>query len=108
MAAANLSAKTRMRRERSGSGRLGSSLLRGGSPALTAALVLIGWEAIARLGNYQEFVLPRPGVVIERARDMLADGTLITNSWVTLQEAGIGFAIALVIALPLGYLIAHV
>jgi NitT/TauT family transport system permease protein len=108
MATVNLSAKARMRRHRPGGKGLGNAFLHAGSPALTAALVLVGWEAIARLGRYQEFVLPLPGVVLERTRDMLADGTLITNSWVTLQEAGIGFAIALVIAVPLGYLIAHV
>ncbi|HVA93238.1 MAG TPA: ABC transporter permease [Chloroflexota bacterium] len=78
------------------------------SPVLTAAIVLLGWELIIRIGKYQVFVLPRPGQVWTRARELLADGTLVTNAWTTLQEAGIGFAIAFVIALPLGYLLAHV
>jgi putative riboflavin transport system permease protein len=107
MVTANMSAQVRNARSRPRSGRAIRAVLRAASPALTAAFLLLGWEVLARLGNYQEFVLPRPGVVLSRARDMLADGTLTTNAWVTLQEAGIGFAIALAIALPLGYLIAH-
>src|SRR6185437_11551832 len=65
------------------------------SPLVTASIV--------RLGSYQVFVLPSPGVVWNRARELLADGTLVTNGWATLREAGIGFAIAFAIALPLGY-----
>ena len=107
MVTANMSAQARKAHDRPGSGRVVRAVLRSASPALTAAFVVVGWEVIARLGNYQEFVLPRPGVVFSRTKDMLADGTLISNAWVTLQEAGIGFAIALLIALPLGYLIAH-
>jgi NitT/TauT family transport system permease protein len=78
------------------------------SPLVTTSIVLLAWELIVRLGSYQVFVLPRPGVVWNRARELLADGTLVTNGWATLQEAGIGFAIAFAIALPLGYLLAHV
>jgi NitT/TauT family transport system permease protein len=107
MVAANRSGQVRKALTRPNGGRAIRSVFRSASPALTAAFLLIGWEAIARLGNYPEFVLPRPGVVFSRAKDMLADGTLTSNAWVTLQEAGIGFAIALAIALPLGYLIAH-
>ncbi len=107
MVTANRSAQARNAHNRPRSGRAIRAVLRSASPALTAAFLIVGWEAIARLGNYPEFVLPRPGVVFSRAKDMLADGTLTSNGWVTLQEAGIGFAIALAIALPLGYLIAH-
>jgi NitT/TauT family transport system permease protein len=77
------------------------------APLLTVALAIALWEAIARLGNYPDFILPRPLDVFNRLRDLLADGTIPANAAVTLQEALTGFALAALVALPLGYALAH-
>ena len=78
------------------------------APLLSAALLLALWDAVARLGRYPEYVLPRPGVVFARLRELLADGTIPAHAGTTLTEALVGFALAALIALPLGYLLAHV
>jgi NitT/TauT family transport system permease protein len=77
------------------------------APLLTVALALALWEMVARLGRYQEFILPRPLAVFNRLRELLADGTMPANTAATLQEALIGFALAALVALPLGYALAH-
>lgn len=76
--------------------------------ALCVVLVGIIWELIVHLGRYPQFILPTPVEVLARVRDLLLDGTLETNGAVTLQEAGMGFLVAAAIALPLGYIFAHV
>ena len=74
---------------------------------LSGLLALLVWDLVVRLGRYPEFILPGPGSVFSRMRELLADGTLQSNALVTIEEAGIGFGIALAIALPLGYCLAH-
>ena len=82
-------------------------LLSAVSPALSIVLVVVAWDLLVRLGHYQQFILPGPGVVFSRMRDLIADGTLPTNAAVTMEEALFGFLIAALIALPLGYVLAH-
>ncbi len=76
--------------------------------ALCVVLVVAIWELIVHLGGYPQFILPTPGEVLARVRDLLLDGTLVTNGAATLQEALVGFLVAALLALPLGYTFAHV
>jgi NitT/TauT family transport system permease protein len=52
--------------------------------------------------------LPAPAVVLADLWEIVADGTIASNAVVTLQEAGLGLLIAAAVALPCGYVIAHV
>ncbi len=72
---------------------------------LSALIALLAWEGLARLADFPAFILPSPALVGVRFLRALADGSLLRNTWVTLQEvllgllAGTGFAIALGYAL---------
>ena len=78
-------------------------------PGLSALLlVLLAWEAAVRSGVTASYILPTPLSVLSSLGSLLRDGTLTTNALVTLEEAGGGLGIALVLALPMGYLVAHV
>ena len=67
------------------------------------ALVLI-WQAATMTGRWSPVLLPPPQAVIEYLWDALQDGTLIEGTRVTLQRLLIGYAIGIVIGLPLGLL----
>lgn len=78
--------------------------------ASVVALVLIWW-AVAVLGNYPAYILPTPLQVGARIWSMLLDGSLVGShpghAWYTLREAGLGFLIALVMGVALGYVVGH-
>lgn len=76
--------------------------------SLGGLLVLgLGWWALAVLGNYPAFILPTPLAVGQRMWGMLLDGSLAGNFLTTVTEAGLGFLLALVLGLTVGYGIAH-
>jgi len=77
------------------------------APLATVAILLLIWEAIARSGRYQSFILPDPPTVFGSLFDNLGNGTLGAAAGTTLQEAGLGFLLAALVAFPLGYLLAH-
>jgi NitT/TauT family transport system permease protein/putative hydroxymethylpyrimidine transport system permease protein len=62
-------------------------------PVLLLALVVAGWEAAARLGWVEDYLLPAPSEV---ARALVEDrDVLLPDAWVTAQEVLLGFGIAL-------------
>lgn len=74
--------------------------------AALGGLVLVWWGLVA-LGDYPPYILPAPLDVAERIWSMLLDGSLMLHFGTTTLEAGLGFALALLVGLPLGYLIAR-
>jgi ABC-type nitrate/sulfonate/bicarbonate transport system permease component len=69
------------------------------APALLAAGLVGGWEAYARLGAVDDFILPAPSEVADalwRDRGLLADNLLVTA-----QEVGLGVLLALVLGFAL-------
>lgn len=76
--------------------------------ALVAAiffLVLASiWQAATMTGRWSPVLLPPPQAVVEYLWDALRDGTLLEATRVTLQRLLIGYAIGVVIGLPLGLL----
>jgi putative hydroxymethylpyrimidine transport system permease protein len=70
------------------------------------AVLLLGgaaWEAAARLGAVENYLLPAPS---EIARALLEDRELLfPDAWVTAQEVLLGFAIAVVLGLALAVLL---
>jgi NitT/TauT family transport system permease protein len=75
--------------------------------ALSLVLLALAWKALVVIRDYPAFVLPAPEVVLGRLLEELAGGPLLWHAGVTLAEALGGFALALAVSLPLGYLLAH-
>ena len=73
-----------------------------GLPLLIAFFVF--WEIAPRLGWLNAIFFPPLSEVLTAWYAMLLDGTLSTNIGISLQRAFIGFALALVVAIPLGFL----
>jgi putative hydroxymethylpyrimidine transport system permease protein len=67
-------------------------------PLFLIALVLGGWEALARLGHVENYLLPAPSEVAQALVDDRS--LLLSDAWVTSKEVLVGFALA--IALGLG------
>jgi putative hydroxymethylpyrimidine transport system permease protein len=69
------------------------------APLALLALFAGAWEAYARLGTVDDFILPAPS---EIARALWTDrGLLWSNLLVTAQEVGLGIAVALVLGASL-------
>jgi NitT/TauT family transport system permease protein len=65
------------------------------------------WEGVVRLLGYPPFILPSPGDVFRRLVVLIADGSLWRHTGVTLGEILAGLSLGTVIAVTLGYLLAH-
>src|SRR5437870_2609080 len=73
-------------------------------PPLTLGLfLLIGWYVSTAFGHVNSLVLPAPGDVLASLSNGLSSGLFLSNALVTIQESLLGFLLALVVALPLGY-----
>jgi NitT/TauT family transport system permease protein len=84
-------------------------LWRAAWPKLAATvLAVFVWQAVVWSGWKPEFVLPGPATVGRRFLAEFADGTLWQASLVTLQRALTGFALAVVIGVVAGSLVARV
>ena len=68
-----------------------------------ATLVLV-WELAVRSGRWSAVILPSPVSVAEYLWASVLDGTLAEAIWVTMKRLLVGYAIGLVIGLPLGLL----
>lgn len=73
-----------------------------GLPLLLAFCLL--WEMAPRLGWMNPIFFPPLTVVLQALWDLTVSGTLAEHIAISFQRAGIGFALAVVIALPLGAL----
>jgi NitT/TauT family transport system permease protein len=65
------------------------------------------WQGVVWVGGYPAFILPPPVAVVERLWDLLADGALWHHTWVTLREVLVGLGLGAVVAVLLGYGLAH-
>ena len=77
------------------------SIVRGMLALLAAAAA---YEAIARSGLFPRALLPVLPKVAETLLGMLADGSMLRHAFYTLSRMLAGFALAVVIGLPLGIL----
>jgi ABC-type nitrate/sulfonate/bicarbonate transport system permease component len=69
------------------------------APLSIVALVLGGWELLARLGNIEDYLLPAPSEV---ARALFEDrALLLPDTWVTAREVLLGFGLALAAGLAI-------
>lgn len=77
------------------------------APLLLGAVLLIAWWLAATLGSIPKTLLPHPAAVASRFVNDLANGQLLAQTAVTLGEAVAGSLVAVLVALPVGWLIAH-
>jgi NitT/TauT family transport system permease protein len=69
-------------------------------------LLLAGWHLLVVWGAYDRFILPGPVDVWRQLVIVGSDGRLFKHSLITISEVLPGLAIGLLIAMPLGYLLA--
>ena len=72
-----------------------------GMLVLAAGIML--WEALVRWQELPAFILPSPSLVGQKFLSLLADGTLLRNTQVTLVEIALGLVLGLSTAFVLGY-----
>lgn len=73
-------------------------------PILLALFLLTGWFLAS--GHVSSLYLPAPGNVFSTLTAGFSSGLFLSNALVTIEESLLGFALALVLALPMGYGIA--
>lgn len=67
--------------------------------------LLIGWEIAGRCIDHLAFLLPPPTEILERLRETPA--LFLYHTSITLREMGAGLLLALLLAFPIGWLMAH-
>ena len=70
--------------------------------ALSLAGFLVMWEAVCRAGLVEPIFLPPPSQVFARAAAMADQGSLFWNVLASARRVMVGFAAAVVVAVPLG------
>ena len=73
------------------------------SPVLVLLLI---WYVATALGMIKPFLLPAPQVVVMRVWKDIASGEFALNAGLTMYRALVGFAIACLVGVPAGMLIA--
>ena len=66
---------------------------------LTLALI---WEATAKLAGFNRLLFPPLPMVLERLRSLLASGELLNETLATLGRMTVGYAVGIVVAIPVG------
>ena len=77
------------------------------APWISVAVVAIAWEAFARSGAVTPFMLPRFTTVVGRIGTDAASGELWQNLGLTLYRSLLGFAIASISGVLLGFAVAY-
>ena len=67
---------------------------------------ILGWQLLSSLSGLPDFILPSPVKVGGRFLQVLADGSLLGHTLVTMSEVLLGLLAGTVVATLLGYLIA--
>ena len=72
-------------------------------PIVLALILLVSWYLGTSYGRISSLILPAPGDVLVSLSNGLSSGILLSAALVTAQESVLGFLLALLVALPLGY-----
>jgi NitT/TauT family transport system permease protein len=84
-------------------------VLRAVLPPIVALVLLIAlWQALWAAAFWPEFQLPAPIAVWTRFEELFETGRIFDVLWTSIHRAVLGFLAALVIATPLGLLVAKV
>ena len=84
--------------------RLGTSIV---PPFLALILVLVIWEIVYLLGVKPEVMLPSPAAVFSELGRLLESGQAWQTIWTSLSRGLFGFAMAIVLAVPIGLAVAR-
>jgi NitT/TauT family transport system permease protein len=74
-------------------------------PVITTIVLLAIWEYVSTSGMVDEIILPAPSSIVEAMGNLIGESFFWNATWVTTQEALIGFAAGVLIAWILGTLI---
>jgi NitT/TauT family transport system permease protein len=77
-------------------------------PIAVVVLLMVVWQVLWAAAFWPEFKLPAPAAVWSQIWELVTTGQILDLFWVSVHRAVIGFAIALLIAVPLGLAIANV
>ena len=77
-------------------------------PVVAAVLFVVLWQVLWASAIWPEFKLPAPGAVLDQLGARVASGQALDILWTSVHRAVLGFLLALVIATPLGLLVANV
>jgi len=84
-------------------------IARGLLPPIGALVLLVAiWQVLWAAAFWPEYQLPAPLTVWARFEELFRTGTIVEVLWTSIHRAVLGFLVALVIATPLGLLIAKV
>jgi len=72
---------------------------------VSLALAVGIWSLVIDWGDLPAFLLPAPRAVWQKFVEMLADGTLLRHTWVTLYEVVLGLLTGSLVAMSLGYVL---
>ena len=72
-------------------------------PIILAVFLLVSWYLSTARGGVPKYILPTPGDVLSTLFDGLKSGLFLSNTLVTMQESLLGFCLAVIVALPMGY-----
>src|ERR1700682_4932625 len=87
---------------------IAGSVWRGTVAAYPLILLAVLWEAVARLGYIRPVFLPPLSAVIERIWPLALAGDLFQPLMVSLYRAAAGFALAMLLGVAVGLLLARV
>jgi NitT/TauT family transport system permease protein len=97
-----------------GGGRLSAAdrtrkVLRIAVPPIVALVVVVAiWQVLWALAFWPEFQLPAPMAVWHQLWDQIGTGNVLGILWTSISRAALGFVIGVLIATPLGLLVAKV
>jgi 1,4-dihydroxy-2-naphthoate octaprenyltransferase len=69
---------------------------------LSPVILLVVWEVLARVGALDQRFFSMPSEIFVRLFELLQDGTLLTNTAITLRRVVVGFVLATIPAILLG------
>jgi NitT/TauT family transport system permease protein len=77
-------------------------------PIVAVVLFVVLWQILWASAIWPEYQLPAPAAVLDQIGQRLATGQALTILWTSVSRAILGFLVAVVIATPLGLLVAVV
>jgi NitT/TauT family transport system permease protein len=76
-------------------------------PIVALVTFVVVWQALWAAAFWPEFKLPAPSAVGAEIWNRVLDGEIFSFLWVSVHRAVIGFAVAVLVAIPLGLLISN-
>jgi taurine transport system permease protein len=67
---------------------------------------LLAWHFVTTMGVVSPLFLPSPGQIVAQARELIADGELLSSALISSQRVFAGFVLAGLVAVPLGVVMA--